>query len=87
MSINPQLQGKGQFEVLAGSVSSHFAAIESVLQQNECINGQYNLLTSASYAQGTPVIAPGFTRVCISSNGSIIMDLENSYITAELEYV
>ena len=86
MSINPQLQGKGQFEVLAGSVTSHFAAIETILQQNECINGQYNLLTSASYVQGTPVVAPGFTRVCISSNGSIIMDLENSYITAELEY-
>ena len=67
-----------------GSVSSHFAQIDNVLLQNECINGQYQLVTSASYAQNCPVTAPGFTRVCISTNGSIIADLENSYITAEL---
>ena len=86
MSINPQHQGHDQFDVLMGSVSSHFAQIDNVLLQNECINGQYQLVTSASYAQNCPVTAPGFTRVCISTNGSIIADLENSYITAELEY-
>ena len=86
MSINPQLQGKDQFEVLAGSVSNHFAQIESVLLQNECVNGQYNMVSSACYSQNTPVASPGFTRVCISVNGSLIADLENSYITADLIY-
>ena len=86
MSINPQHQAHDQFDVLMGSVSSHFAQIDNVLLQNECINGQYQLVTSASYSQNCPVTAPGFTRVCISTNGSIIADLENSYITAELEY-
>ena len=86
MSINPQLQGKDQFEVLAGSVTNHFAQIESVLLQNECVNGQYNMVSSACYSQNTPVAAPGFTRVCISVNGSLIADLENSYITADLIY-
>ena len=86
MSINPQLQGKDQFEVLAGSVTNHFAQIESVLLQNECVNGQYNMVSSACYSQNTPVASPGFTRVCISVNGSLIADLENSYITADLIY-
>ena len=86
MTINPQLQGKDQFEVLAGSVTNHFAQIESVLLQNECVNGQYNMVSSACYGQNTPVDAPGFTRVCISVNGSLIADLENSYITADLIY-
>ena len=86
MSLNPQLQGKDQFEVLAGSVSNHFAQIESVLLQNECVNGQYNMVSSACYSQNTPVASPGFTRVCISVNGSLIADLENSYITADLIY-
>ena len=86
MTINPQLQGKDQFEVLAGSVSNHFAQIESVLLQNECVNGQYNMVSSACYSQNTPVASPGFTRVCISVNGSLIADLENSYITADLIY-
>ena len=86
MSINPQHQGHDQFDVLMGSVSSHFAQIDNVLLQNECINGQYQLVTSASYSASCPVTAPGFTRVCISTNGSIIADLENSYITAELKY-
>ena len=86
MTINPQLQGKDQFEVLVGSVTNHFAQIESVLLQNECVNGQYNMVTSACYAQNTPIASPGFTKVCISVNGSLIADLENSYVTADLIY-
>ena len=84
--INPQHTGNDQFDVLQGSVTNHFAKIESVLLQNECINGQYNLVTAASYGANCPVETPGFTRVCISTNGSIIADLENSYIEATLEY-
>ena len=86
MSINPQAQGHDMFDVLEGSVSNHFASIESVLLKNECINGQYNLVTAASYASNTPVDTPGFTKVCISTNGSNIADLENSYIEADVEY-
>ena len=86
MSINPQLTGHDQFDVLQGSVTNHFAKIESVLLQNECINGQYNLVTAASYGANCPVETPGFTRVCISTNGSIIADLENSFIEATLQY-
>ena len=86
MTINPQFQGHDQFDVLQGSITNHFARIESVLLQNECINGQYNLVTSAAYAANCPVSTPGFTKVCISTNGSIVADLENSYIEADLEY-
>ena len=86
MSINPQAHGHDMFDVLEGSVSNHFASIESVLLKNECINGQYNLITAASYASNTPVDTPGFTKVCFSTNGSNIADLENSYIEADIEY-
>ena len=86
MTINPQHHGHDQFDVLQGSVSNHFAQIESVLLQNECVNGQYQLNTAGSYAQNCPIDHPGFTTVCISTNGAIVADLENSYITAELEY-
>ena len=86
MTINPQAQGHSSIDVLQGSVTNHFAQIESVLLQNECINGQYNLITSAAYAANCPVDAPGFTKVCFSTNGTIISDLENSYIEATLTY-
>ena len=86
MSINPQAHGHDMFDVLEGSVSNHFAQIESVLLKNECINGQYNLITAASYASNTPVDTPGFTKVCFSTNGANIADLENSYIEADIEY-
>ena len=86
MTLNPQFQGKDAWEVLEGSVSNHFASIESVLLKNECINGQYNLVTAASYASNCPVDTPGFTKVCFSTNGSNIADLENSYIEADIEY-
>ena len=86
MSINPQFQGHDQYDVMMGSVTSHFAQIDNVLLKNECINGQYQLVTSASYAANTPVDSPGFTTVCISTNGALVADLENSYITTKLKY-
>ena len=86
MTINPQHTGNDMFDVLEGSVSNHFAQIESVLLKNECINGQYNLTSAASYASNTPVDTPGFTKVCISTNGSNIADLENSYIEADIDF-
>ena len=86
MSINPQFQGHDQYDVMLGSVTSHFAQIDNVLLKNECIDGQYQLVTAASYAANTPVDAPGFTTVNISTTGALVADLENSYITAELQY-
>ena len=86
MSINPQFQGHDQYDVMLGSVTSHFAQIDNVLLKNECINGQYQLVTSASYAANTPVDSPGFTTVCISGNGALVTDLENSYITAKVKH-
>ena len=44
------------------------------------------MTTAASYASNTPVETPGFSKVCISTNGAVIADLENSYIEADLEY-
>ena len=85
--LNPEYQGKSAYEAIEdGSVSNHFAAIESVLLKNECISGRYDLTTAASYASNTPVESPGFTKVCISTNGSVVADLENSYIEADLEF-
>ena len=85
--LNAEYQGKSDFEAMTdGSVSNHFAAIESVLLKNECISGRYDLTTAASYASNTPVDSPGFTKVCISANGSVVADLENSYIEADLEF-
>ena len=41
---------------------------------------------SSSHGANTPVDSPGFTTVCISTNGSLLADLENSYITAKIKY-
>ena len=86
MSINPQFEGHDQYDVMLGSVTSHFAQIDNVLLKNECIDGQYQLITAASYAANTPVDAPGFTTVNISTTGALVADLENSSITAEIQY-
>ena len=59
MSINPQFQGHDQYDVMKGSVSAHFAEIDNVLLRNECINGQYQVVTQACYGANTPVDSPG----------------------------
>jgi hypothetical protein len=86
MSLNPQATGNDLYDVLEGSVSSYFTQIGSVLQQNECVNGQYRTTTSGSYANACPAAMPAFTRVCISTNGSTIVDMDTSYITVQLQY-
>jgi hypothetical protein len=86
MSLNPQAQGNDLFDVLEGSVSSYFTQIGSVLQQNECVNGQYRTTSSGSYANACPAALPAFTRVCLSTNGSTIVDMDTSFVTASLEY-
>jgi hypothetical protein len=86
MSLNPQAQGNDLFDVLEGSVSSYFTQMGSVLQQNECVNGQYRTTSSGSYANACPAALPAFTRVCLSTNGSTIVDMDTSYVTAKIEY-
>jgi hypothetical protein len=86
MSLNPQGEGKNLYDVLEGSVSSYFSRLAGVLQRNESVNGEYKTTVSPSYGGNTPVAIPNFTRVCISTNGSTIVDLANSFITMELEY-
>jgi hypothetical protein len=86
MSLNPQAEGKSLYDVLEGSVSSYFTRLAGVLQRNESVNGQYETTTSSCYGGNTPVAIPNFTRVCISTNGSTVVDMANSFITMELEY-
>jgi hypothetical protein len=86
MSLNPQAQGNDVFDVLEGSVSSYFTQLDAVLQQNECVNGQYRTTSSGSYATNCPADMPAFTTVCLSTNGSTIVDMETSYITVDLTF-
>jgi hypothetical protein len=86
MSLNPQGEGKSLYDVLEGSVSSYFTRLAGVLQRNESVNGQYTTTISSCYASNTPVTLPNFTRVCMSTNGSTVLDLANSFIEMELEY-
>jgi hypothetical protein len=86
MSLNPQTEGKSLYDVLEGSVSSYFTRLAGVLQRNESVNGQYTTTMSSCYGGNTPLKIPNFTRVCISTNGSTIVDMANSFITMELRY-
>jgi hypothetical protein len=86
MSLNPQAEGKSLYDVLEGSVSSYYTRLAGVLQRNESVNGQYRSTVSSCYGGNTPVRIPNFTRVCISTNGSTIVDLANSFIEMHLKY-
>jgi hypothetical protein len=86
MSLNPGADSKSLYDVLEGSVSSYFQRLPGVLQRNESVNGQYQTVVSSCYGGNTPVKIPGFTRVCISTNGTTIVDMSNSFITMELKY-
>jgi hypothetical protein len=86
MSLNPQAESKNLYDVLEGSVTSYFSRLAGVLQRNESVNGQYNTTISSCYGGNTPVDMGGNTRVCISTNGSTIVDMANSFLTMELEY-
>ena len=80
--INPAAVPNDVYDYLDGNVSDFYNAVDDAIVKSECVKGQYRISTSPAYNSTSPVKTPNFTTLGISSSGPIVVDLENSYITA-----
>lgn len=80
--LNPSAIGHDAYDFLDGNISDFYNAVDDAIVKSECVKGQYRINTSPSYNSTSPVKTPNFTTFGISSSGPIVVDLENSYITA-----
>ena len=83
--LNPSAVGHDVYDFMEGNVSDFYNAVDDAIVKSECVKGQYRISTSPAYNSTSPVKTPNFTTLGISSSGPIVVDLENSFITAEPE--
>lgn len=86
MTLNAEATPLNVFDVLEGSITDTFEQIDNCIKPNEEVSGKYRIITQAAYNSNGTVQNNGFTHVCFSVNGPVMVDLENSYITAEVTH-
>ena len=85
MAINPAAVGTSAYELLDGSVSSFYAAVDEAIAASEVVKGQYRMPINPDYNSPNPVDSNSFTTVGLTQSGPMVVDLENSYITTSVE--
>ena len=85
MAINPAAVGTSTFELLDGSVSSFYADVDEAIAASEVVKGQYRMTINPAYNSPNPVDSNSFTTVGLTQSGPMVVDLENSYITTNVE--
>ena len=85
MTINPSTVGHDTFDLLDGSLSSFYADVDEAIVASEVVKGQYRMTINPAYNSPNPVDSNSFTTVGLTQSGPMVVDLENSYITTEVE--
>ena len=85
MAINPAAVGTSAYELLDGSVSSFYAEVDEAIAASEVVKGQYRMTINPAYNSPNPVDSNSFTTVGLTQSGPMVVDLENSYITTDIE--
>ena len=85
MTINPASVGNNAYDLLDGSVSAFYADVDEAIVASEVVKGQYRMTINPAYNAPNPVDSNSFTTVGLTQSGPMVVDLENSYITTEVE--
>ena len=85
MTINPSTVCTDALDLLDGSVSSFDAQVDEAIVASEVVKGQYRMTINPAYNAPNPVDSNSFTTVGLTQSGPMVVELENSYITTEVE--
>ena len=85
MTINPSTVGHDTYDLLDGSLSSFYQDVDEAIVASEVVKGQYRLTVSPAYNSPNPVAVNNFTTLALSQSGPMVVDINNSYITAVCE--
>jgi hypothetical protein len=79
--LNPSAVGNDAYDFLGGNISDFFADVDNAITMSECVKGQYRLTVQPAVNANDNIITPNFATVNLSSPGSLVVDLDNSFIS------
>jgi hypothetical protein len=85
MSLNPSTQGNSAIDVIDGTVSEFYNLMDQCIRRSEVMPGQYKSITSPSYSNNCPITESSFTTIDIGCPSPQVVDINNSFITANVE--
>jgi hypothetical protein len=81
--LNPSAVGNDAYDFIGGNISDFFADVDNAITMSECVKGQYRLTVQPAVNANDNIITPNFATVNLSSPGSLVVDLDNSFISLE----
>jgi hypothetical protein len=81
--LNSGAIGNSVYDYIGGNISDFYAMVDEAIVQSECVKGMYKVVTQPALGIGNSVETPHFCWCGISSSGPVVVDIDNSYITAE----
>ena len=87
MTLNPTTAANDAYDMLDGSLSSFYQDVDEAIVASEVVKGQYRLTVNPAYNSPNPVAINNFTTIGLSQSGPMVVDLENSFITANAHMV
>ena len=85
MALNPSSQAPSAVDVIDGTVSEFYNVMDQCIRRSEVMPGQYKSITSPSYSNNCPIDESSFTTVDVGCPSPQVVDINNSFITAEIE--
>jgi hypothetical protein len=83
--LNPFSVGNDAYDFLGGNISDLFADVDNAITMSECVKGQYRLTVQPAVNANDNIITLNFATVNLSSPGSLVVDLDNSFISLDAE--
>jgi hypothetical protein len=81
--LNPGANANDAYEFLGGNISDFYADVDDAITLSECVKGQYRLNVQPAVNANENIVTPNFATVNLSAPGSLVVDLENSYISLD----
>jgi hypothetical protein len=83
--LNSSEVGNDAFDFLCGNISDFYSDVDNDITMSECVKGQYRLTVQPVVNANDNILTPNFATVNISAPGSLVVDLENSFIKLEAQ--
>jgi hypothetical protein len=81
--LNSAAVANSVYDYIGGNISDFYAMVDEAIVQSECVKGMYKVITQPALGIGNSVETPHFCWCGLSTSGPVVVDLDNSYITAE----
>jgi hypothetical protein len=85
-ALNPNTVPTNAYDVWQdGNVSSFYFEVDEAITASDVIKGQYRMTFHPAYNAPNPVNSNSYTTIGLTQGGPMVVNLENSFITTEID--